>query len=670
MDNGQHLDRPPQFRTQLAGQIPQQAAVQAVPSSPQPLEPVNSGQGIVPPNSGPGKRPVLPKNVKKYLKYLGLVVGFIVALLILFLAATVTSVDTLLVKASLSGQITTIDGGVIPGASVRIMGNNSAGEEIEYSATTDINGYYYLGNLELGGYELIVEAEGFESFEQQIPINRSFLDYNTNLDISLQPSGEGFIVGKFIVEDVASYNFIDDTLTVNGQTYQVQSDGSFTIPDLTTGQNSFRFSSTDYTDVIRTIDLEPGENNLEEIKLIPSGDIVGSLKSYIREDIVGALQITVEGLPQDQVEVDADAGSFRIRDLEIGREYRISISHPNYVNREYLQAAEKGEASLFGLRIVEDGAVVYLKEDPRDIEVFASEYDGAEEKQLTDNDFEPYAEFLDSDDTIYFLSTRDSVTSTLGRGRALLVYAVPVAGGNAQRVTNNIDELGLIYPNFKAKKLVQITTTSEKGTNRVLQSMDLTGANRKLLFGTNEGEINDLVISDDGNFVAFSLLSGDDANDGLYRVDLTTGESTRVSEKQPVQIFDITENGNGILYSYFNTNTDLNDLYYFTANTGQDKKIRSSFTGKQYQFVKNNEDNLVYFDIEEERSNLYTLNISSNKIERLTSFSGTEGVEAVYQQNGFIIYQTNRGLYIMDFEKPHPGKLVTTDFARYTGIDY
>ncbi len=672
MDVENHLDRPPQFRAQLAGPIPQQPAAQLVP--PQVTKKAasvpTSAQGGNGDNGNESKSRRIPDKLKRVIKVTSVLIAVLVAVLILILAATLTSVDTLIIKSSLSGRVQTVEGGAVPGATVRLAGEAVSGDNIELSANTDISGNYFIGNLELGGYELSVEAEGFEPYSQRIAINRTFLDYNNDLNIELQPSGEGFIVGRFMVEDVASYNFINDTLSVNGQNYQVLADGSFSIPDLTTGNNDFRFSSENYTDVLRNIDLNPGENDLGEIKLTPSGDIVGSLKSYVREDIVKNLQITVEGLPQDQVEIDESAGDFRIRDLEIGREYRISISHPNYVDREYLQKAERGEVSLFGLRLVEDGAVVYLKEDDRDIEIFSSEYDGGEEKQLTDNRLEPYAEYLDSAGTVFFLSTRDSVSSKLGGGRAFLVYAVPVDGGNPQRVTTNTQDLGQVYPNFKAKRLVHITSLTRERKDRRLEAMDLRGANRKTLFELTTGEINDLTISDDGRYVAFAVLTGETSVDGLYRANIETGESVRLTTKQPVQIFDITPNGNGVLYSYFNESTQLNDLYLFEADSGQDKKVRGSFTGQQYQFVDGSSSELIYFATEQERSNLYNLTLDNNQVKRLTSFTGTEGVEAIYQQNGFILYQTNRGLYIMDFEKPHPGKLVTREFARYTGIDY
>jgi len=61
---------------------------------------------------------------------------------------------------------------------------------------------------------------------------------------------------------------------------------------------------------------------------------------------------------------------------------------------------------------------------------------------------------------------------------------------------------------------------------------------------------------------------------------------------------------------------------------------------------------------------MYRVNLNDNKETKLTNFGSSESVEHISQQTGLIVYQTNKGLYVMNIEKALPGKLVTTNFAR------
>jgi Tol biopolymer transport system component len=125
-----------------------------------------------------------------------------------------------------------------------------------------------------------------------------------------------------------------------------------------------------------------------------------------------------------------------------------------------------------------------------------------------------------------------------------------------------------------------------------------------------------------------------------------------------------------VLYSTTDDDTGLTDLHIYMTSNGSDTVVRNAIKGAQYQFLTGSETTLLYFLNSSSGSNMYSLDTTSNAETQLTNYSGAEGVEAVYQQGGYIFYQTNKGLYIMSFSSPKRNKLVTTSIVRYTGYDF
>lgn len=586
------------------------------------------------------------------------IIGFIILVVLVgIFIATITSVDLYLVKPYLGGRVLTTEGQGINGAQVELAGFAST--------ITDNSGNFYLPNLEPGTYKLGVKATGYETFEQDVTISRSFLNYSNIVNPRLTKAGIAQISGKLIA--TPGYQFLDDQLMINGQGVKLNIDGTFAA-NTTSGLGNLTFASDNFRDEEVEFRLNSGQNPpLQDITLVSTGDIVGSLVSYVKEKTVSDLVIEITEVPQ--VKITKQDKSFRVQDLEPGREYTMRISQPQHQTREYKVSIKQGLNSVTNFRIVEKGYIPLLRKFDNENQLFAVQYDGEGTVQLTNEKrFNPIGEYIEND-IVYVLSDRDRVRSSIS-GNVLLAYAANVFGQFPQRLTEETANLGKIIPNFPAKMMASVGEGTDR-THRKLEVMGLDGKNRKEIFYTTDGVFDDVVMASNGKFLYFTVQNKSGTINGLYYVDLNNIKPRRIITRTNIQVFDVSYDGNKVLYTAYNDNTDLVELYVYTISTGQEKLLSSNIgVNTQYQFVDNSDNLILYQAYRQNGSNVFVLNIREDTETRLTEFSGTEGVEAVYQQGGYVLYQTNRGMYILDVDNPHSGKLVTTDFVRYTGYDF
>lgn len=584
---------------------------------------------------------------------IGVVAVFLLGLCMMTL--TLTAVDTKIFSLSLAGKVIDAEGGVIPNAQIKLD---------NLTATSDAQGNFTIPNLEIKRYQLSITASGYEDYFQEIAISRSFLNYVNNRIFELKAAGEASITGK-LVADTASYNFVDDKFVIADQIFPVRRDGSFELTNLETGKVKLEFQSVNFKDLSYDIELKGGRNDLGEVKLTPAGDIVGSLKSWLREDLVDKLNIEIEGVPAEMIVKSTD--SFRVKDLEIARKYNVRTSAEGYLTRDYEIGIKQGENQLFGFNIVESGLIPIKRADAdKKVNIFAVEYDGSNPKQISKDTRAPVAEFA-AGNSVYYFSLGGNVGNVLG-GQGYSTFAANMIDGTARSVLVNKENIGVQVPNFAGGKIANIRR--EQGGNnqqqaRTLEVMDLEGTNRVVVQKITSGTFSDIMISDNGEVIYFVITENNAAN-GLYRARTTDPQPVKLNTKDNLDIFTVSADGNRVIYAAKNPNTGLADLFLNNQSAGQDTTLRPAFTGKHYQFVTKDNNFIIFTDTRNGAKNLFKLDLNSNAESALTNYTGGENVNAAFQQNGLILYQTNRGMYLMDFTKPVQGKLITTDFAEYT----
>lgn len=594
-----------------------------------------------------------------------LIVGFIFFCCFIFIFFTLYSdADNSVIKNTLEGQVVdkqSQEG--IPGAKITVG---------EKTINADSNGKYKISGLDSGKIKIKVEAEGYFTTDFEVSIGSTILSYTTNKNFELEKIKGSQIKGKFIIDSDLKHNFLQDSLYINDVQVTIDNSGTFFANGVEGDTARFVFKSAEYFDIDKTFAIIKGLNELSDIELEPSGEINADFVSFISEDIVLDAEVIIETVPNSKISIDED-GKMKVADLEIGRTYKIRINAPKYLTRDYEVTVKQGINLIPNFRLVEEGFAIFLKDPSVDLDslqFYRSDFDGGNLKQLTDVvKLNPVAQYFNADENlVYFLSDKDRIDSTI-RSDAFIAYSLKVDTQELKKLTTNTTNLGTIIPNFKAKKLVNITTDGQNRNSRVLVLMDIDGGNRVEIRKLQSGEFSNIIISDDGNFVYFYEKNFSSGINSLYQFDVQNKKINFVSDRNNIVTFDSSFDGTRIVYSALNDSTSFTDLFYTDTKINETRTISQNFKGSQFRFVDGSNKDLLFFKTVENEQDLFTINIETGSEQRLTNLDPADKISYVYEENQYVFYITQKGLHVLDLRKPKSFKLVNSSVNYYSGYD-
>jgi hypothetical protein len=289
--------------------------------------------------------------LKRIFKFFAVIFGLVISFYLLFFILTLANLDTKVFKVSLSGVVTDRFS-KLPIENVSIQIDNK-----EY-AKTNSKGAFSISNLELGKINIKVIASNYDEVNQEIEITRSFMNYTQIQNFDLVSSTIAALKGSFINFD-SNYSFLNDSLFVNDNRINIQKDGTFFVQDIAVGLAKLTFQSSSFKDIELNFEIDKGANILEAINLEKTGDIVGTFKSYVREDIATDSTISIDNVTQDKINI-LENGDFRVKDLEIGKTYKVFIESKGYLSRTYSSTIRQGENALKDFRLVENGVAIKM----------------------------------------------------------------------------------------------------------------------------------------------------------------------------------------------------------------------------------------------------------------------------------------------------------------------
>ncbi len=589
---------------------------------------------------------IVKKNKSKKIIKLGLILfSMLISCFVLLGIFFALKLDLQFVSLSVQGVVSDSENNPI--ADAEIFLNNTL------ITSSDENGAYRINGLNEGRINLRVEKEGFSMIEEIVDINRSGLNYSIRKDFILENTQFASLRGSFIANS-ENYDFSEDRIVINDdESFRINNDGTFEITQIPAGEVFFNFKSTSFKDIVEELQLSPGSNTLQDVELIEAGDIIHNVESYIRENEVNNIRIEGEAISPDMIEISNN--NFLISDLDIGREYNIRITAPGYETRDYTITISQGENKLENLRFVEAGSAIYLTKtgEDRDFLFYRSDFDGADLEKIIDEDFEQISYYFDpSDNKLFIESDRDRFRNALG-GRANAIYELDLNSNILTRLTNESEFLGEIIPQYKARKLINLTTPERRSETIILEIMDFAGENREEVERV-EGEIYEkILLSKDESRLAIQQVGGE-----IYGIDLSNNVKTLVAEGEDIELIDISENGRRIIYTNRSRNQSFNDLYVYDFVSREERSILADERGQDYQFLNNSDNTIIYFDEVRNQTDVYSVRVNEGTTNKLTNLTGLDEIEQLYQQGGYAFYITNRGLYIIDIQNPQSNKLI------------
>ncbi len=616
-----------------------------------------------------GTNNIVPKSVlkndfsKKFFKIgLGILGAFLVCFVV-FLILSITNIDAKFVKINLNGEITDANTGKPVENAAIFIGDNEV-------AKTNPQGRYSVDNLEIGDVQVTVKADGYDDTTETVRITKVLLDYSTRKDFALKSSITGILSGKFIPNS-SDYKFTNDRLLIGDKQYKINDDGSFLINDIKVGKLDFKFNSINFKDITQSIDLQAGTNKIPDITLVPGGDIVGELKSYVKEDLVLNTKFYVENILQDQVNITED-GKFAVKDLDTEKKYKIRVTADGYKTRDYEINIRQGENQLFNFKLVENGSAIYPIRDGTSsfdpIKLYSSDFDGENRKLIADDTaIDLYTKFFSIEEqNLYYQSFKDSTFHQASNGNTLkMPYKVDIVNPTPDRMTINTSNLNQLTANFIAKKMLNLYVKQGAINQPGLQVMDIDGNNRKdvKLLTNTSFKFENLRISNNGKFVLYSYQNNNQTE--LYLYNIESEQTKNILTSQNITVYDISEDGNLVLISRKNPNTDLIDLAIVNVASDDLRTLKENIKGLGYQFVKNDTNKIIFFETRESRSNIYTFTVDRSQEEKISSLTPDYTIYGIYQESNLLFYQTNRGLLVLDLNKPKNFKLVSSDAHNY-----
>ena len=586
------------------------------------------------------------RRIRKFAIISTIIFSIFVFILGLLFLLTITNTDVSIFKITLTGNVVdSISKTGIEGAEIYI--------DNELKATTNKFGKYSIGGLNLGNANVKIKAEEYTEINQEIPINRLFLYYTTKRDFEMILKEKAVVEGKLISSD-KEYKFVDDKIIIDKENYKIKTDGTFRIEGVKVGNQNLNIQLSKFKDINNNIEVKTGVNKIPDIQLTPAGDIEGSLKSYVEGNIVSNIKFNVENISQEQVEINND--KFRIRDLEVGKEYTINPQAEGYNSRTYKIIIKQGLNTIFDFNLVEKGKTVLFKEDKetRINQFFSFDFDGLNlvkhsnfSKESSNRIYDYY--FDENTNLIYFTSDKDKVEGQRNNALVLRVYQIDLNDNKESLITKSTDK-NLIQPNFKEKKVLSYRLTgSKRDSDKIYSVNDLEGKQISE-FKTVPSTYN-ASISSDGNFVLLYEESEKNTQSKVYKFEISSKTEDSFVAGDNFKFFSLSNNANQVLFTSKNPSTPFNDLYLYNFETKEKRTVFQNPDGTSFRFDRNDNDKILYTSNKNGRSNLYKYSINESKEEKLTNLAGDEKITSFFTQNKNYYFQTEQNLYVININK-------------------
>lgn len=500
---------------------------------------------------------------------------------------------------------------------------------------TDSNGILIINKVS-SEFLLEIKAIGFAELSRNVLLKG--IGGKAFLNLGLYRVGDSFITGS-LISGVPNYNFNTDKLFLNDVALKINSNGEFSSGKQESGKLTFKFISKFFKDIKTEVELKSGANKLEPIKLIPAGDLVGNLKSYVREDVVPEIKFSVENVLPSQIKID-DNSNFTVSDLEVDTKYKVRIEASGYSAREYFVTLKQGENSILELKLVEEGTVFFNSAESK---LVTSSLDGFLVKDT--GGISPYNISLSGDSKKVFFQSQYKRINSLGTKPVGIIYFFDTELESITQVTQNMSGLGDIFPSYNAGLLYSVPRESSQ--TRTLLIADLTGNNR-----VEVKQIDSKAIISGGNFSIdkkyFYFAEKINSSSTIYQYNLETKELLALDTAQEHILWDINTEGK-ILFS-----RQVNSIYqlaFFDPLSSQIVVVKDRIEGQNFLFMQNNPDIILFFN-NGVRAELKKIDITSFTESEIFFLSGSDKFETLFEQGSFWFYKTSNKLYVFDLNTP------------------
>lgn len=530
---------------------------------------------------------------------------------------------------------------------------------------TSENGKFILGGLTYGNNTVTITASNYLIYNETVNLKRGRIQK----DFQLEPAGYGVVSGK-LTGNVPEYDYSKVEMTLHTTSIPVKEDGSFSLSDFPIGTYTLYIKSPDYMDQEIEVEVKEGEQKMTDIVLQPAGDI--SVKPV--DFLTLAVQTEVTAKYDSRAGEVSEDGTILIQDLQVDQTVTVTFSKENYLDKVIDYTVTQGLAAADDVELVRTGKVVYVSNRLGNENVYIANYDGSEEKLLSDNNGDGFSPFMTSDQKmVYFLSTRDEVKTGYG-GVIPLLYSVSTEGKNMTKLskTDYADNNGIGSFDFVSMKRTYITHVYDGEYTSTIYYGNVDGTGTKELV-TKIGYINGAIIANNSDFVVFHLSNYATPEDnGLCYLNTDNGSVRKLvsfTNEEDAYPLEISSDRKLLLYRLRDKDSNNWDLY--VAGIFDDTKTRLTKTSvfeNQGRFTQDGQF-VTFISTRDAKTNVYSVGIDGNNEKMLTNDGE---VDDYFMGSGSLMfYNSEDVMWIIDtLDAKKPQKVTEKVLGTYYSSHY
>lgn len=565
-----------------------------------------------------------------------LMAGIGVAVLTVLFAVIVTvfKLDAKIFPVTVHGQVLDFAARPLPGVKVCMQ---------EQCVNTNLEGQYELAGLLYGKYNIKAELTNYKAYEAEVNVQRG----SNLVNLDLMALGIGDVKGILETKDGSPLVTEDLSLSFDGQPVAVAPDHSFLITGKTVGVYQFEIKTPSYIDLVSSVTVKEGTNQLEVIQLLPGMDVRFRVLDWLSDE---GLQGVNAKVGATTVVSDQDAQVY-LKDLPATPSLAIDLSKEGYNNKRIeINNLVQGFFEPEPYNLVKSGRTVYVSGRLGNDNVYSANIDGSDEKMLSDNKGDASnPQILADGKTVGMLSTRDA-TANGGSSVFALPYSADINGGKFTKLATEKylnDWVGFI--NYNAQKRAYFDWEYQGGvTTQKMFMGELSGKNTVEMLSKQNGNFQNLKLANNGEFLVFSWYDYAETGNGAYLQNTSTKEvrALYTSSGNSVSVSDISSDQKWALISVTEDHSYKTDLYLVGINTS--KVVRLTNTSVTEEAARFSPDvKYVYFmSSRDGKTDIFRINIAGEQEQRLTTTGKVTGF--MLHSNGLIYYISEKSLFVMD----------------------
>jgi Tol biopolymer transport system component len=316
--------------------------------------------------------------------------------------------------------------------------------------------------------------------------------------------------------------------------------------------------------------------------------------------------------------------------------------------------------------------VVYTSNRTGNYNVYAADYDGTNEKLLSDNKGNNTSpELLSDGNSVMFLSTRDGYKDAYNQPIAA-VYRVNIDGSSLTKITKTqYEDLGSIgIYNFQAGKRAYTKYNYDAGGEQQIFFGNIDGTDMQMIFSNSgfDGYVRNLLIAPSRTFLIADLIDSKDGSPQCFlaRINAQSGARNDIislSAYSYASLLSVSPDSSSFLLITSGLDDNNENIFKIGVNDGKVTKITNNSIAELTAFYTPDQSQIIYYDVRDNKTDLFKSNAQGGSEVRLTTAGR---VEQVIQTTGSLIfYIENSKLMVMDSNYPGIAKLVTENVSVY-----